>query len=127
MINSEIYGEISRDITSITRILEELLDYFLLIRHGSHTKRRVQQFFYCCVCILYRGNVFTEPLPSNYEYKGIYIQGFMKYAFEMVSDATIYTRSFMKIGSGIENVIGWDTQTQRQHCDRLSLPLYIKN
>jgi hypothetical protein len=24
-----------------------------------------QQFFYCCVCIRYRGNVSTEPLPSN--------------------------------------------------------------
>jgi hypothetical protein len=36
-----------------------------LIRHGQHWKRRVQQFFYCCVCIRYRGNVSTEPLPSN--------------------------------------------------------------
>jgi hypothetical protein len=36
-----------------------------LIRHGPHWKRRVQQFFYCCVCIRYRGNVSSEPLPSN--------------------------------------------------------------
>jgi hypothetical protein len=36
-----------------------------LIRHGPHLKRRVLQFFYCCVCIRYRGNVSTEPLPSN--------------------------------------------------------------
>jgi hypothetical protein len=36
-----------------------------LIRHGPHKKRRVQQFFYCCVCICCRGNIFTEPLPSN--------------------------------------------------------------
>jgi hypothetical protein len=36
-----------------------------LIRHGPHWKRRVQQFFYCCLCIRYRGNVSTEPLPSN--------------------------------------------------------------
>jgi hypothetical protein len=35
-----------------------------LIRRGPHWKRRVQQF-YCCVCIHYRGNVSTEPLPSN--------------------------------------------------------------
>jgi hypothetical protein len=35
-----------------------------LIRHGPHWKRRVR-FFYCCVCIRYRGNVSTEPLPSN--------------------------------------------------------------
>jgi hypothetical protein len=36
-----------------------------LIRHGPHWKRRVQQFFYCCVCIRYRGNVSTEQLPTN--------------------------------------------------------------
>jgi hypothetical protein len=36
-----------------------------LIRHGSHWKRRVQHFFCCYVCIRYRGNVSTEPLPSN--------------------------------------------------------------
>jgi hypothetical protein len=36
-----------------------------LIRHGPHWKRRLQQFFYCCLCIRYRGNVCTEPLPSN--------------------------------------------------------------
>jgi hypothetical protein len=35
------------------------------IRHGPHWKRRVQQFFYCCMCIRYRGNVSTEPLPSK--------------------------------------------------------------
>jgi hypothetical protein len=46
-----------------------------LIRHGPHWKRRVQQFFYCCVCIRYCGNdrgIFTELLPSND--KGIHIQ-----------------------------------------------------
>jgi hypothetical protein len=44
---------------------EELVAYFPLIRHEQHRKRRVQQFFYCCVYIRCRGNVFTEPLPSN--------------------------------------------------------------
>jgi hypothetical protein len=43
-----------------------------LIRHGPHWKRCVQQFFYCCVRVLYRGNIFTEPLPSND--RGIHIQ-----------------------------------------------------
>jgi hypothetical protein len=28
-------------------------------------KRRVQQFFYDCVCIRCRGKVSTEQLPSN--------------------------------------------------------------
>jgi hypothetical protein len=36
-----------------------------LIRHGPHRKRRVQQFFYCCVCIRGRDEVFIEGLPSN--------------------------------------------------------------
>jgi hypothetical protein len=31
----------------------------------KHWKQRVQQFFYCCACIRYRGNVSTKPLPSN--------------------------------------------------------------
>jgi hypothetical protein len=38
---------------------------FSLIRHGPHWKRRFQQYFYCCVCIRYRDNISTEPLPSN--------------------------------------------------------------
>jgi hypothetical protein len=36
-----------------------------LIRHGPHWKTLVQQFFYCCVCVRYSGNAYTEPLPSN--------------------------------------------------------------
>jgi hypothetical protein len=36
-----------------------------LIRHGPHWERRVQQFFYCCVCIRHLGKISTEPLPSN--------------------------------------------------------------
>jgi hypothetical protein len=35
------------------------------IRHGPHWKQRVQQFVCCSVCIRYRGNVSTEPFPSN--------------------------------------------------------------
>jgi hypothetical protein len=36
-----------------------------LIRHGPHWKRRVQQFFYCCMRIRYLGNVSNEPLHSD--------------------------------------------------------------
>jgi hypothetical protein len=43
---------------------EELIAYFPLVGHRPHRKRRVQQFLYC-MCIRCRGNVFTEPLPSN--------------------------------------------------------------
>jgi hypothetical protein len=49
---------------------EELIAYFLLIRHGPHIKQHVQEFF-CRICIRCRGNVFTEPSPSND--RGMYI------------------------------------------------------
>jgi hypothetical protein len=39
--------------------------YLLLIRYGPHRKWRVQPFFYCCVCIRCRCNVFTEPSNRN--------------------------------------------------------------
>jgi hypothetical protein len=42
------------------------------IGHGPHRKRRVQQFFYFCVYIRYRCNIFTESLPIND--RGIHIQ-----------------------------------------------------
>jgi hypothetical protein len=44
---------------------EELVAYFPLIRPEPQRKRRVQQFLYSCVCIRFRGNIFTQPLPSN--------------------------------------------------------------
>jgi hypothetical protein len=37
----------------------------------------------------------------------------MKYAIEMGSSAMIYIQSFMKIGSGIQKLMGGDTQTHR--------------
>jgi hypothetical protein len=45
-------------------VLERTNRLLSLIRHGSHLKQRVQRFFYY-VCIPYRGNVSTEPLPSK--------------------------------------------------------------
>jgi hypothetical protein len=45
---------------------EELIAYFLsqhtvhLVRHRPHREHRIQPFFYCCVCIRCRGNVFTQ-------------------------------------------------------------------
>jgi hypothetical protein len=38
---------------------------FSLTWHGPHWKQPVQLLFYCCVCIHYRSNVSTDPLPSN--------------------------------------------------------------
>jgi hypothetical protein len=42
---------------------EELISYFLLTRHEPHRERRVQ--FYCCVCILCRGNVFYRDVAKQ--------------------------------------------------------------
>jgi hypothetical protein len=44
---------------------EKLIAHFPLIRHRLHTKRWIQQLFYCCMCICCCCNVFTELLPSN--------------------------------------------------------------
>jgi hypothetical protein len=38
---------------------EELIAHFRSIRHGPHTKRRLQNIIRC------RGSVFKEPLPNN--------------------------------------------------------------
>jgi hypothetical protein len=45
----------------------------------------------------------------------------MKYAVEMGSVAMIYIPSFIKIGSGIQKLMGGDSQTHRQHGDHISL------
>jgi hypothetical protein len=46
----------------------------------------------------------------------------MKYAVEMGSGAMIYISSFIKIGPGIQKLMGeGDTQTHRQHGDLISL------
>jgi hypothetical protein len=47
----------------------------------------------------------------------------MKFAAEMGSGAVLFVRSFMKIGSGIEKLIGG---TYRQHGDSISLNLFFK-
>jgi hypothetical protein len=88
--------------------------YFPLIQR-QRRKRRVQQFLYCCVCIRCRGNVFTYPLSSNdrrihYRHTDWW-EVFIKYTVEMGSGVMIYIRSFIKIGSGIQKIIGRDTHT----------------
>jgi predicted metalloprotease len=58
--------------------------------------------------------IFTEPFPCN-DKGNIHIdtywwEGFFNKAIEMGSGAVIYVPSFMKIGSGIQKLIGRDTQ-----------------
>jgi hypothetical protein len=44
---------------------EELIAYFPLYDTGHIENDTFSILFYCCACIRYRGNVSTEPLPSN--------------------------------------------------------------
>jgi hypothetical protein len=70
------------------------------------------------VCVRYRGNIFTEPLPSNdrgyftaTNDKRIQIQthrlvgGICKYADEMGSGAMMYIPNFIKTGPVIQKFI----------------------
>jgi hypothetical protein len=52
--------------------------------------------------------MFTEPLPNNDIHTDKQTDGrlFMKHTDEMNSGAMIYIPSFMKIGSGIQKLIG---------------------
>jgi hypothetical protein len=54
-----------RGIVILQDVLGRTNRLLAFIRHGPHWIQRVQQFFCCCVCICYRGNVSTEPLPSD--------------------------------------------------------------
>jgi hypothetical protein len=49
----------------------------------------------------------------------------MKCAVVMGSGTTIYIPSFIKIGSGIQNLLGGDTQTHRKQGDLISLLLFF--
>jgi hypothetical protein len=98
---------------------EELIAYFPLIRQVPHRKR-LQQFFHCCVCIRCRGNIWIGGnIYAITDWKG-----FMKYAVEMGSGAMIYIPSLIKIGSAIQKLIGG---IHRQHSDRINLLLFFVN
>jgi hypothetical protein len=51
----------------------------------------------------------------------------MECAVEIGSGAMVYIPSFIKIRSAIQKLIGGDTQTYRQHGDRISLLLFLQN
>jgi hypothetical protein len=95
---------------------EELIAYIPLIRHRPDRKEA--------------SNNASLSLPNRClaTIGGIHIQtqtdarGFMKYAAEMGSGAMICTPSFIRIGSGIQKLIGGiHRQTHAQQGDRISL------
>jgi hypothetical protein len=80
----------------------------LLSWHRLHRKQCIQQFFFvsrihCC------RNVFTKMLPSNDSgdiRMDTQTNRFMKYAIEIGSGAMIHILNIIKIGSGIQKLIG---------------------
>jgi hypothetical protein len=104
---AHLNGLIKQEILEITNRL------LSLIRHRQHWKRRVQKFFYCCVCIRYCGNVSTEPLPSND--KGIFTE-------TLPSNDRWFSPSLC-----LTTIKEIHTHTHRQQHDLISLLLFFKN
>jgi hypothetical protein len=84
---------------------EQLIADFPLIRHEPRRTQRLQQFFYCRVCIRCRGEIYTEPLPSNdrgYTYRQTH---------ERDLGSTLLIRAQLSRHiyqvSGIQKLIGW--------------------
>jgi hypothetical protein len=101
--------------TMVKKFCGKLIVYIPLIKHEPHGKRCVQQLFSFCMCIRCRGNVFTEPLPSNdrgYTCRHTdWWEVFMKYAVEIDSGAMIYIPSFINIDSVFRKLIGGYTDS----------------
>jgi hypothetical protein len=58
------------ELISSTLKMEAICSSEMSVEARRTTRRHIPeddtlQFFYCCVCIHYRGNVSNEPLPSN--------------------------------------------------------------
>jgi hypothetical protein len=49
----------------------------------------------------------------------------MKYTVDMVSGAIIYTPNFINIGSGIQKLINWNSQTHRKTACTSYKPIFI--
>jgi hypothetical protein len=81
-----------------------------LIRHGLHRKRRVQQFFYCCVSIRCQGNYLPSRCLATIG--DTQTERLMRGIYEVRSWdglSIAYIRSFIKTGSGIRKL------TRRTH------------
>jgi hypothetical protein len=105
--NIWIESSVELYISSATRTRFRLLSFDTT---RTYRKRRIQQFFCCCVYSLRRERD-TEPLPCND--KGDthshtdWWEGCKKYAAEMGSDTMIlYILSFIKTGAGIQKLMG---------------------
>jgi hypothetical protein len=94
--------------------------FFPLTRHGSHRKRRVQQFFYLCVCNRSRGNVFTDPLPSNIHIQTHRLMGGI-YDVRRWDGLRCHDTKFHTDWLRLSKIDTRDMQTHRQERDHISL------
>jgi hypothetical protein len=79
------------------------------------SKRLIMEFFYCCVCMRYRSNFSTEPLPSND--KGIFTELLPS------NDKGTFTEPLPNNDEGGRGY----TDTHRQQRDFISLLLFFLN
>jgi hypothetical protein len=61
-----------------------------LIGHGRHTRRHLQQFFYCCVVFVVAVMFFPSSYLATYTKRTDWWEVFRKYAIQMGSRATLY-------------------------------------
>jgi hypothetical protein len=99
-----------------------------LTRHEPHIKRQVEEFFYCCVCIRCRINVFAEPLHSNdrriHTYTHILIGGIYEArSWDAHRCHDIVRTKFHTDWLGHSNVHGEGIYRHRQHGNRIGLLL----
>jgi hypothetical protein len=91
-----------------------------MIQHGLHKKWHIQQFFNCCVYIRF--------FLATYIYRTRRLMGgiYEVHHWDGLRCHDIHTRS-RKDWLRHSNVNGGDTQTHRQHGDRISLLLFFQN
>jgi hypothetical protein len=102
-----------------------------LIRDWPHRRWLVQQFLSYCVCILWRDNLFTEPLPSNDRRIHVQTHKLMGGIYEVrrwdgFKCHDTHTKSHKDWSRHSKvNGTGGESRTHRQHGNLISLFLFF--
>jgi hypothetical protein len=99
-----IENDVIKNSSIVSRVFVAARSFTEPKTHGSHNSSAVN-------CVLWRGNFLpiTCVATKRGSHKDTYWwEGFMKYAFAIGSGAKIYTPRSIKIGSGIQKLIGED-------------------
>jgi hypothetical protein len=97
-------------------------ELFPLTRHESNKKRHVQQVFYC-VLIRCRGNVFTEPLPSNDRHREITLAAEKREFGHTLSSVAYDLGSASLERITVISVLGAVIQLQGDDCNSVNVQL----